>query len=422
MKEDFLHYVWKYQKLTSLELQTVKGETVSILHPGYYLETAGPDFFNAQVIIGNQKWAGNIEIHVNSSDWYLHNHERDAAYNNVILHVVWEHDSDVFGSNNVEIPVVELRDFVRRDLLLSYKHLLAQKSWIYCENQIQQVNQFVITNWQERLFFERLERKSQSVFDSLLATNNDWEAVLFFLLAKNFGLNTNGVSFFKIAQSVPFSVIRKEASDLQNLEALFFGMAGLLDQKKEDTYYNDLQFRFYYLLQKYSIEKVFIEPLQFFKHRPDNFPTIRLAQLASLYHQEKNLFSKITIEFSLPLLYERFAVAASDYWQTHYQFDKISPKKSKKLSKSFVDLLLINTIIPVQFAYAKNQGKEITEELIALMQSLDSEKNAILDKFKSIGISTKNAFEAQTLLQLKSEYCNKRRCLDCAIGSELLKQ
>ncbi|MEM0577936.1 DUF2851 family protein [Flavobacterium polysaccharolyticum] len=422
MKEDFLHYVWKYQKLTSLELQTVKGETISILHPGYYLETAGPDFFNAQIIIGDQKWAGNIEIHVNSSDWFLHNHERDVAYNNVILHVVWEHDSDVFGPNNVEIPVLELRDFVKRDLLLSYKHLLAQKSWIYCENQIQQVNQFVITNWQERLFFERLERKSQSVFDSLLATNNDWEAVLFLLLAKNFGLNTNGVSFFKIAQSIPFAVIRKEASDLQNLEALFFGIAGLLDHDKEDTYFKDLQFRFYYLLQKYSIEKVFIEPLQFFKHRPDNFPTIRLSQLASLYHQEKNLFSKITNEFSLPLLYERFAVTTSEYWQTHYQFDKISTKKSKKLTKSFVDLLLINTIIPIQFAYAKSQGKEITEELIALMQSLDSEKNAILDKFKSIGISTKNAFEAQTLLQLKSEYCNKSRCLDCAIGSELLKQ
>lgn len=422
MKEDFLHYVWKYQKLTSLELQTVKGEAISILHPGYYLETAGPDFFNAQIIIGDQKWAGNIEIHLNSSDWYLHNHERDAAYNNVILHVVWEHDSDVFGPNNVEIPVVELRDFVKSDLLLSYKHLLAQKSWIFCENQIQQVNQFVITNWQERLFFERLERKSQSVFDSLLATNNDWEAVLFLLLAKNFGLNTNGVSFFKIAQSIPFSVIRKEASDLQNLEAFFFGMAGLLENNKEDVYYKDLQFRFYYLLQKYSIEKVNIEPLQFFKHRPDNFPTIRLAQLASLYHQEKNLFSKITNEFSLPLLYERFAVTTSEYWQTHYQFDKISPKKSKKLTKSFVDLLLINTIIPIQFAYAKNQGKEIAEELILLMQSLDPESNAILDKFKSFGISAKNAFEAQTLLQLKSEYCNKSRCMECAIGAELLKQ
>nr|WP_315157296.1 DUF2851 family protein [uncultured Flavobacterium sp.] len=422
MKEDFLHYVWKYQKLTSLELQTVKGETISILHPGYYLETAGPDFFNAQIIIGDQKWAGNIEIHLNSSDWYLHNHERDAAYNNVILHVVWEHDSDVFGPNNVEIPVVELRDFVKSDLLLSYKHLLAQKSWIFCENQIQQVNQFVITNWQERLFFERLERKSQSVFDSLLATNNDWEAVLFLLLAKNFGLNTNGVSFFKIAQSIPFTVIRKEASDLQNLEAFFFGMAGLLENNKEDVYYKDLQFRFYYLLQKYSIEKVNIEPLQFFKHRPDNFPTIRLSQLASLYHQEKNLFSKITNEFSLPLLYERFAVTTSEYWQTHYQFDKISPKKSKKLTKPFVDLLLINTIIPIQFAYAKNQGKEIAEELILLMQSLDPESNAILDKFKSFGISAKNAFEAQTLLQLKSEYCNKSRCMECAIGAELLKQ
>ena len=422
MKEDFLHYVWKYQKLTSLELQTVKGETISILHPGYYLETAGPDFFNAQIIIANQKWAGNIEIHVKSSDWYLHNHERDIAYNNVILHVVWEHDSDVFAPNNQEIPVVELRNYVNKELLFSYKNLIAQKSWIYCENQIQEVNSFVVSNWQERLFFERLERKSQYVFDNLVVTQNDWEAVLFLLLAKNFGLNTNGVSFFKIAQSIPFSVIRKEASDLQNLEALFFGMAGLLDYDKEDTYFKDLQFRFYYLLQKYAIERVNIEPLQFFKHRPDNFPTIRLAQFASLYHQEKHLFSKITNEFSLPLLYERFAVTTSEYWQTHYQFDKISPKKSKKLTKSFIDLLLINTIIPIQFAYAKNQGKEITEELIALMQSLDSEKNAILDKFKSIGISTKNAFEAQTLLQLKSEYCNKSRCLDCAIGSELLKQ
>ena len=422
MKEDFLYYVWQYQKLTALELNTVKGEGLSILHPGHYLETAGPDFFNAQIIIDGQKWAGNIEIHVKSSDWYLHNHERDAAYNNVILHVVWEHDTDVFSPNNIEIPVVELRDFVKQELLHSYKNLVAQKSWIYCENQIQEVNAFVVSNWQERLFFERLERKSQSVVDNLVMTQNDWEAVLFLLLARNFGLNTNGVSFLKIAQSIPFSVIRKESSDLQNLEALFFGIAGLLDHNKEDTYYKDLQFRYYYLLQKYAIEKVNIAPLQFFKHRPDNFPTIRLSQLASLYHQEKQLFSKITNEFSLPLLYERFAVAASAYWQTHYQFDKISPKKSKKLTKSFIDLLLINTIIPIQFAYAKNQGKEIVEELITVMQSLDPEKNAIVDKFKSIGISVKNAFEAQTLLQLKAEYCNKSRCLECAIGSELLKQ
>ena len=422
MKEDFLYYVWQYQKLTALELNTVKGEGLSILHPGHYLETAGPDFFNAQIIIDGQKWAGNIEIHVKSSDWYLHNHERDAAYNNVILHVVWEHDTDVFSPNNIEIPVVELRDFVKQELLHSYKNLVAQKSWIYCENQIQEVNAFVVSNWQERLFFERLERKSQSVVDNLVMTQNDWEAVLFLLLARNFGLNTNGVSFLKIAQSIPFSVIRKESSDLQNLEALFFGIAGLLDHNKEYTYYKDLQFRYYYLLQKYAIEKVNIAPLQFFKHRPDNFPTIRLSQLASLYHQEKQLFSKITNEFSLPLLYERFAVAASAYWQTHYQFDKISPKKSKKLTKSFIDLLLINTIIPIQFAYAKNQGKEIVEELITVMQSLDPEKNAIVDKFKSIGISVKNAFEAQTLLQLKAEYCNKSRCLECAIGSELLKQ
>ena len=328
----------------------------------------------------------------------------------------------VFGPNNLEIPVVVLRDFVSPELLYNYQTLMTQKSWIYCEKQLKNIDSFIITNWQERLFFERLERKSQAIFDNLIITQNDWEAVLFLFLAKNFGLNTNGLSFFKIAQAIPFTIIRKESSDLQNIEALFFGMAGLLENDKEDAYFKDLQFRFYYLLQKYAIEKAVIEPLQFFKHRPDNFPTIRLAQLANLYHQQNNLFTKIANEFSLPSLYQIFSVTTTDYWQTHYQFDKESPKKLKKLSKSFVDLIIINTIIPIQFAYAKNQGKEIAEDLIALMQTVTSEKNAILDKFSIFGLSVKTAFEAQALLQLKSEYCNKSRCLECAIGAELLKQ
>jgi hypothetical protein len=255
----------------------------------------------------------------------------------------------------------------------------------------------------------------------LESTNSDWEAVLFCLLAKNFGLNTNGEIFLNIAQSIPFSVIRKECFEVENLEALLFGSAGLLDAEKEDAYFKDLKFRYFYLLHKYQIEKSCIEPVQFFKHRPDNFPTIRLSQLANLYHKQQNLFSKICDLNSLEAIYEAFSVSVAEYWQTHYQFDKVSPKKKKILSKSFMDLIVLNTVIPLQFAYAKSQGKEISEDLIAVLNDIEPEKNSVVEKFSSFGLKAKNAFETQSLLQLKNEYCNKNKCLDCAIGMELLK-
>ena len=421
MKEDFLHYLWKFKKFNSLNLKTFNGEEITIINVGQYLELAGPDFFNAQIVIGNQKWAGNVEIHLKSSDWYVHHHERDEAYENVILHVVWEHDTEIFRSNNTEIPVLELKKYVDASTIDNYKSLMSPKSWIYCEKQIKDIKEFTLKNWQERLFFDRLERKSNPIFELLKATNNDWEAVLFCLLAKNFGLNTNGEIFMKIARSIPFSIVRKESFEVENLEALLLGTAGLLDAEKEDNYFKDLKFRYFYLLHKYQIEKKIVEPVQFFKHRPDNFPTVRLSQLANLYHLQQNLFSIISHSNTLKSIYEVLEVSTSEYWQTHYQFDKESPKKKKKLSRSFIDLVIINTIIPLQFAYSKSQGKEISEDLIQLIHEVAPEKNAIMDKFSSFGIKSKNAFETQSLLQLKNEYCNKNRCLDCAIGIELLK-
>ncbi|WP_396169988.1 DUF2851 family protein [Flavobacterium sp.] len=421
MKEDFLHYLWKFKKFDSLNLKTFNGEQLTIVQVGQYLELAGPDFFNAQLIIGDQKWAGNVEIHLKSSDWYVHHHERDQAYENVILHVVWEHDTEIFRSNNSEIPVLELKKYVDAATITNYNALVAPKSWIYCEKQLNNIDDFLLKNWQERLFFERLERKSKSIFELLKQTNNDWEAVLFSLLAKNFGLNTNGEIFLKIAQSIPFSIMRKESFEVENLEALLVGNAGLLDAEKEDNYFKDLKFRYFYLLQKYQIEKKIIEPVQFFKHRPDNFPTIRLSQLSQLYHSHQNLFSIVSSTNSVKRIYEAFDVSTSVYWENHYQFDKESPKKKKKISKSFVDLIIINTIIPLQFAFAKSQGKEISEDLIQLINEVPSEKNAIIDKFSSFGIKSKTALESQSLLQLKNEYCNKSRCLECAIGMELLK-
>jgi hypothetical protein len=421
MKEDFLHYIWQYKKFDFTNLKTTSGESVSIFNVGNFTQLAGPDFFNAQIEIDNQKWAGNIEIHLKSSDWYAHHHEQDDKYDSVILHVVWEHDAAIFRKDNSEIAVLELKNYVSQDLVRQYEKLKAIKSWVYCENEIKTIPQFVLKNWQERLFFERLERKSIPIESLLLENQNDWEATFFCFLSRNFGLNTNGDSFFKMAQTVPFSVIRKEAFEVENLEAIFFGRAHLLELDKEDNYWKDLKFRWNYIQHKHQLEPVFIDSVQFFKHRPDNFPTIRLSQLASLYHVHQNLFSKVITAKSREELYQIFQVSVSEYWQTHYNFDKVSPKKAKSLSKSFIDLLIINTIIPFRFAYEKSLGKETIEENIAFLEKITAEKNTIIDKFKTIGIASKNAFETQSLLQLKKEYCDKSKCLQCAVGLELLK-
>ena len=421
MKEDFLHYLWKFKKFDTSNLTTSNGEKLTIENSGSYLQLAGPDFFNSQITIENQKWAGNVEIHLKSSDWYVHHHERDSNYDSVILHVVWEHDVEIYRKNNTEIPVLILKNLVSKETLNNYQSLVSPKSWIFCEKQIESVNSFIMLNWQERLFFERLERKSKPIFDLAESSLHDWDAILFCQLAKNFGLNTNGESFYNMANSIPFSIIRKEANDLFNLESLLFGIAGLLEINKEDHYYKKLKGNFDYLVQKYQLQSNSFTSLQFFKHRPDNFPTIRVSQLANVYYCQQQLFSKIIKADNVATIYEIFDKSVSEYWETHYQFDKISPKKKKALSKSFIDLLIINTIIPLQFAYAKSKGKEISEKLISLLNQVKPEANAIIDKFSYFGLKAQNAFETQALLQLKNEYCNKNRCLECSIGMELLK-
>jgi hypothetical protein len=421
MKEDYLHHLWQHKKFAVTDLKTTTGESIQILNSGQYLQLAGPDFFNAQIIIGQQKWAGNVEIHLKSSDWYVHNHEKDSNYDSVILHVVWEHDTPIFRKNNTEIPTLELRNYVQLSDLNKYQSLITQKNWIYCENDLHSVTHFIFKNWEERLYFERLERKSNEILQLLEASNNDWEAVLFWLLAKNFGLNTNGALFLKMAKSIPFSVIRKEAFAVENLEALFFGQANMLASDFQDSYVIELQKEFDYLGHKHNIQKSIFDKVAFFKHRPDNFPTIRLAQLASLYHKEQNLFSKVMSVTSIEQIYDLFKLEISNYWETHYNFDKKSVQKKKKMTNSFIELILINTIIPVRFAYEQSLNKEISQEIIDLAIAIPPEKNIIIDKFKEIGIISKNAFQTQALLQLKKEYCEHKKCLHCAVGVYLLK-
>lgn len=422
MKEDFLHHLWQFKKFDIANLKTTNGESIQILNSGQYLQLAGPDFFNAQLIIGNQKWAGNVEIHLKSSDWYVHHHEKDSNYDSVILHVVWEYDVPIFRKDNSEIPTLELKTYVALSDLHKYQSLTSQKSWIYCENEIGNVDDFIFKNWQERLFFERLERKAQLIFELAEDSNHDWEAVLFCLLVKNFGLNTNGEMFYEIAKSIPFSVVRKESYSLESLETLLLGQANLLSPDFQDSYAKQLQKSYVYLVQKFQLREKVVGSVEFFKHRPDNFPTIRLVQLANLYFHRKNLFSLLMNCSSINELYQVFNVGVSEYWETHYNFDKLSSKKRKKLSNSFIELLVINTIIPLRFAYALSQKKEITQELIDLATSIPAEKNVIIEKFHSFGIKSQNTYESQALLQLKKNYCDYKKCLDCAIGHFILKK
>ena len=421
MKEDFLHHIWLNKRFDFSNLKTSDNQSLQILDFGQYLQMAGPDIFNAQLIIDNQKWAGNVEIHVKSSDWYLHNHEKDKNYDNVILHVVWEHDAEVYRKDNSEIPVLELKNYVSKIELEKYTALTTSKSWIFCENDIATIDELTFTNWKERLFFERLERKAIPIQELLKETSNDWEYTLFVMLAKNFGLNVNGISFFEMAKSIPSNVLKKEVFDVENLEALFFGIADLLEEEKQDNYYKNLQIRWSFLKQKYELKNQYITPIQFFKLRPDNFPTIRLAQLAQLYHLKHSLFSEVVNAKSLSELYEIFKNATSVYWKTHYNFDKESHSKIKNLSSSFVDLLIINTIIPIKFLYANENGKDATEELLELISQIKPEKNAIIDKFEIFKVKSNNALDSQALLQLKNEYCNHKKCLHCNIGLALLK-
>ncbi|MCF6297395.1 MAG: DUF2851 family protein [Flavobacteriaceae bacterium] len=429
MQEDFFHYLWKYKFFAIKKLQTITNIPLQIINVGEHNLNSGPDFFNANIKIGNQFWAGNVEIHVKSSDWYLHKHENDTNYDNVILHVVWKYDAEVYGKDNQEIPTLELNQIVSTQLINQYQTLFSkQLKWINCENQFNTVNQFTLNNWLEVLYFERLEQKSNIIQNLLQKSANDWEAVLFQLLAKNFGLKVNGEAFLNLANSIDFKTIRKEHFKLINIEALFFGQAGFLEEEIESAYYKQLQKEYKYLQLKYKLEPLYKGQFHFFRLRPNNFPTIRLAQLAILYFSYHNLFSKIVEAKTLDDYYTLFTLKISNFWQQHYSFTSSSVKRSKKITKSFIDLLIINTIIPLKFVYFKQMGKLGDESILSLIKQIQPEKNSIIKKYESLpfekenlALSIDNAFESQSFLQLKNEYCNSQRCLHCAIGNSLLK-
>ncbi len=422
MKEAFLHYLWQYQLFDKSDLKTSKGELLKVLHPGYIdADRSGPDFTEAKIQIRDTTWAGAVEIHLRASDWFLHAHETDEAYDNVILHVVWEDDIDVFRSNNTPVLSLSLKGRVPRKLLDNYQNLNAKnKHFIACENVFPELDHFSWTYFKESLFIERLQEKSKPIFELLEKTNQDWESVLYVLLAKNFGLSKNARAFQNMAKQLNFSVIQKERYDVKHLEALLMGQSGLLNDPKEDAYFKELLDIYTYQKHKYQLKQP-ISELQFFRLRPPNFPTVRLAQLAALFSRHDRLFELLIQAKTRRDYLEIFNLKVGEYWQTHYVFDKKSKKSSKGLSASFVDLLLINLIIPLKFSYGRYLGKEVAEYLFEFMRSVKAEKNKIIENYSNLGVKPENAFDTQALLQLYKNYCKPQKCLACIIGNRVLK-
>lgn len=422
MKEDFLHFLWRFRRFGQNDLVATTGEKIEIIHPGEHNSHSGPDFSNARVRIGGTLWAGNVEMHLKASDWATHHHQEDEAYRNVILHVVMEEDKPILRHDGSRIPCLEMKKRVPAKLLGIYQKILHNEYWIPCQHQFSSVPELTKKLWLDRLLVERLENKTELIKSVLLKNKMDWEETFYQFTARNFGLKINVEPFELLARSLPQNVLARHKDNLMQIEAMVFGQAGMLGKEFVDDYPNALKKEYLFLKNKFNLIPINSVMWKFLRLHPGNFPTIRLAQFAKLICQSVHLFSKILEVESLKEIEGLFSVNLSDYWLSHYLFEKKSEKRNKSFGKEAIRLMTINTIVPFLFLY----GNEIKEDAykdkaLRLLEELKPEKNKIIKGWSSLGIAADSAYETQALLQLKNEYCDKKRCLECSIGGAILK-
>ena len=423
MREDLLHYIWKFRKFNSKSLRTVRGNVLNVLDPGKHNKYSGPDFTDARIEIDGQLWAGNVEIHLNSSDWYAHRHHMDPAYSNLVLHVVWNCDKLVFEPSGEQITTLVLKDYVDESLLENYKKLLQRKKkkFINCDDYAGDLSIFLLLPWYEHLYRERLDKKAASLSKYLDECQGDWEKAFFIWMMRGFGQQVNKSSFVSLARLLDFKIYRKCSSNLRQLECLLYGVSGLLENKIfNDPYTQSLKEEFQFLKRKYKIGDTISVTPEFMGVRPLNFPTIRLSQLAVLYHTHRAIFSKIMEAKYLSEIQELLDVQASPYWNNHYTFGNPSKFRAKRLSRSFRQSLIINSILPAKYLFAREHGKDIYLHIRTLVSQLQQENNAVINKFKKMKFPVHHALDSQALLQLFNAYCLKNRCLECALGNQIL--
>lgn len=419
MKESILHYVWQ-QKLFSIQhLSSTEGERLEVIDVGKFNTDAGPDFFNAKIKIGSTIWAGNIEIHQRSSDWFKHHHQADKSYDTVILHVVQKADTEIFRTDGEKIPQLELT--FPQEIELNYKQLLEEKKWISCADKVGDIPSIFIQSWKTFLLTERLEHKMESIQHLLHENKQHWEEAFYIVLAQNFGFSTNALPFKNLAKSIPLSVLSKHKDQLLQLEALLFGQAGLLDENSTDVYLLQLKKEHLFLQSKYALQPLSEGQWKLLRLRPDNFPHIRIAQFAALIHSSSKLFSKILDCPDIAYLHSLFNAEPSGYWQNHYVFGIESPAKKKKIGAQSVNGIIINTVVPFVFCYAYQKNDQaLKDKALQLLETLPVEHNSIVSGWESLGIHATSAFDSQALIQLKKCYCDDKKCLRCRIGHKVL--
>lgn len=422
--EEFLHFVWQFRLYDTLQLQTGDGKSLKILNCGFPNKNAGPDFTTAKIIIDETTWVGQVEVHLKSSDWNVHQHQTDSAYDNVILHVVWEHDMEITTKDGTILPTFVLNGRVNEHLFENYQNLIQSASSFPCENQLKDIDGFVINSFLSRILVERLEHKSQEVFERLEQLNGNWDETFYHFMAKNFGFKVNALPMQVLAQSLPQTLFAKHKDQSLQIEALIFGQAGFLNQSFEADYPNQLKPEFAFLKKKYGLAPIDISLWKFLRMRPQNFPTLRLAQFAALILKSSHLFSKV-LEVKnvkeLHLLFDELPI--NPFWKTHYHFNKEAEKVKTQLGRSSIDNILINTVSLFLFAYGKYTGQgNFQTRAFYLLESISAEKNNIISQYLDAGATVENAYQTQAFLQLRKNYCNEKKCLNCGIGLKILKK
>lgn len=424
MKESFVQFIWRYRRIEQSTLLTTRGASIHLLQTGEFNTNAGPDFLHAKVQIEDTLWAGHVEIHVKASDWLKHQHQHDPAYHNVILHVVWEADEVICRPDGQEIPCLELKPITTPQLFLKYKKLAYNQHKIPCQESLHRIADIKIALWLDSLLIERLDQKTQYWDRMLTSQQNHWEEVFYQALAQSLGLPVNKDPLEMLARRTPLLLLQKHRGNLVQVEALLFGQAGLLEGRDfQDHYPRQLQQEYQFLQHKYDLQAMPAVMWKFARMRPAHFPSIRIAQLALLVQQSHYLFSKVLALRSIEEAYHMLEVKTSYYWKDHFRLDHPSTqRREKRLGRSTINLILINTIIPFIFLYGKKMKMvEYTERALQLLEQIPAENNHLIRTWKDRGIEAKSAGQSQGLIQLYKHYCQHKRCLDCAIGAAILK-
>ncbi|MBA2613119.1 MAG: DUF2851 family protein [Bacteroidetes bacterium] len=420
--EDLLQFLWQYKILKPLPFITTSGKSISVLKNGELNKDSGPDFFNAQIKVEEVVLVGNIEVHIKTSDWLKHKHQQDKNYDNIILHVVYEHDADLMQNKINNVEVLELKNLIAESTLATYHQLNTSKAKIACHNQLAGVNELKFISWLERMTFERLEGKVRALEDYFSSVKGDYTQTFYSLLLRNFGFNVNSLPFELLAKNLPITILLKHSDNLLQLEALLLGASGLLENQFEDKYILQLQNEFDYLKNKYRIISLNKDIFKFSKLRPANFPTIRLAQFAKLINTKPGLFIA-PYDFSN---YEEIVLALKinldGYWKNHYNMDGKLTSKDLTLGLTSIENLIINTFAPFYFFYSKRTGKEeMTNLAVELLNNCDFEQNAKTKLFNEKKPVLKTAADSQAAINLYDNYCSKKACLKCGVAASLLK-